>query len=375
MNRLIFLFFALLFAMNSSLAADVQTAGPPVIKIPVFYATQRKKICDEKDPAGKELGEFKTGCGNAWLPISETWKNPSTKRLITNLIAIGCEIDNSRATVVPFIEARGYVAEPSPEKVLKIDENCGHFWKKLRSYAKSSVGKEVYVYIHGFASSGNNAVYSSGILSAHVEAPVIAYTWPSVGKLGLIQGNPELTLSLFKLDKEMIGDDRVLKHLQEFLSDLRSKLDSDVKINIVAHSLGNRLLCRYLNSGQHLKLSSLYFLAADVDKKDFLKTAEYLKEQCSEVVVYHNPKDNVLRLSRASQLLDLDLTEKLGASGFPLPSIRFVDYELIAQPRDLQHYIPFEHFGSICRSGKPAEVAGASKLFIFNRTRIETAEK
>lgn len=363
-----------LFLLSSALpvlAFDVQESGPPVMKVPTFYVTDRAEITSNKVEAGAQLSNLKMGCASVFLPAKE---------LTQALSKLGCTIDQERSTQEPYIEVRGYVAEPEPEKCLKLEES-NDFWQKLSDASK--VSKSIFVYIHGFASSGDNAVYSAGILQSHVEAPVISFTWPSKGTAGLkyirFWGRKRIR-ALYKDDREMIDSPKVMSDLKTFLKDLKGNMPVDTQINLVAHSLGNRLMARYLASDAVEKFDRVYFIAPDVDNDLFVQVARSLRKKARYVAVFHNPKDRVLKLSAANDLLSLKNTDKLGTGGADLTGIEFVDYGKIAQPRSLEylrvlHYVPFEHFANIIHNGYSSVSDKDDSCFIVHRSAIETRKK
>lgn len=370
---------AFLNVSSASGSAKLPLLQPPVVKVPTFYATDRSTITSNQDPKGVVLSELALGCATAMLPPSEEWFQDG-KALKREFASMGWTVDDQTTTVAPFIEVRGYVAEPNPERVLTNVGPCSDFWRRLRVQAEASRQKAVFVYIHGFASSGNNAVYSAGILSSRVEAPVIAFTWPSQGSAGLrplrLIGKERMR-ARYQADRQMIDDPRVLAHLTAFLQELKNNISPDTKVNLVAHSLGNRLLAKYLASGaDDLHFDDIYFLAADVDEDLFMSALKRLPQKAKHSIVYVNPKDRVLKISAANNLLGLKFARKLGHSDFPVPGVEFINYREIAEPKSLdylraQHYIPFEHFGSIYRTGMPYQSKTDNQFFLLRQTNVE----
>lgn len=362
-------------------AFEPKDSGPPVLKVPVFYATDREKITSNKEEVGHKLSSLKTGCATVMVPMQKRFEGEGKESLTEDLNKLGCTIDKTASTMEPYIEIRGYVAEPEPQKVLIDVKDCDDMYEKLKTAAQKS--KSVYVYIHGFASSGNNALYSGGILSANLEAPVVSFTWPSKGTAGMkfirFWGRKRLR-ALYLDDRKMIDDPKVMADLKSFLKELRAKMPPDVSINLVAHSLGNRLMAKYLNSYAEETYQRVYFLAPDVDKDLFIEVAGNLKKKAKYVAVFHNPKDRVLKISAANDLLSLKETDKLGTGGADLTGIEFIDYRKIAEPRSLEflrvlHYVPFEHFANIIRSGI-SNIAGQDEVsYIVRRSVVEKRKR
>ncbi|MCW5822408.1 MAG: alpha/beta hydrolase [Cyanobacteria bacterium TGS_CYA1] len=367
------------FALIPVQAFKAKESGPPIIKVPVFFASDRLKITSNKDESGSKLGPLKLGFAEALLPVSRTYLQDNN--LLPSLTHLGCSLDQNLRTFEPYIEIRGYVAEPEAKDFLQNVEVTRDFWSRLAKASEES--KTVYVYIHGFASSGENSLYSAGIMSASVEAPVVSFTWPSKGTAGLkipkLWGRKRLR-ALYLSDREMIDDKQVMSDLTTFLKDLKSKLPVDTKIILVAHSLGNRLMARYLVTDANEHFERVYFIAPDVDNDLFVQVAGSLKKKAKYVAVFHNPKDRVLKISAANDLLSLKNTDKLGVGGADLTGIEFIDYGSIAEPRSIEflrvlHYLPFEHFGRITRNGISMLSDDGEACFIVHRSVIEKRKK
>lgn len=360
-------------------ASEPQHVGPPVLDVPVFYATDREKLTSNQEEAGAKLAPFTMGCARVFLPYEKRWQ--SGDKLSEQYQKLGWQVDSARNTVKPFIEVRGYVAEPSPQSVLSVEGECSDFWSRLKAQAEVSSDHRVYIYIHGFASSGNNAVYSAGILAAELEAPVIAFTWPSKGTAGLkplrLVGRKRMR-ALYLADREMIDQPQVLADLSIFISKLKTELGPNVKVNLIAHSLGNRLLAKYLASDSTDEFAGVYFLAADVDQQLFMEALKKLQVKSKYTAIYTNKNDRVLKVSAGNDLLGFKISHKLGDANFSVPGVEFIDYGRIAEPRSidylrLMHYVPFEHFGSIVRTGQPFD--DGNRRYLVRRTTIERSRK
>jgi len=363
----------------SARASEPQHVGPPVLDVPVFYATDREKLTSNKEEAGAKLAPFTMGCARVFLPYEKRWQNGDN--LSEQYQKLGWQVDSARDTIKPFIEVRGYVAEPSPQSVLSVEGECSDFWSRLKAQAEVSSDHRVYVYIHGFASSGNNAVYSAGILAAELEAPVIAFTWPSKGTAGLkplrLVGRKRMR-ALYLADRDMIDQPQVLSDLSAFVSKLKTELGPNVKVNLVAHSLGNRLLAKYLAGDATDDFAGVYFLAADIDQRLFMEVLKKLQAKSSYTAIYTNKKDRALKASVANDLLGFKISRRLGDANFSVPEVEFIDYGLIAEPRSIEylklmHYVPFEHFGSIVRTGQPFD--DGNWRYLVRRATIEKSRK
>lgn len=379
-NLLILLFgvFGAGISVQTAFAYTPHELPPPSLKVPTYYATDRLQMTSNKNSDGATLARLTLGEGTVIIPMESRWSvNGGVTAPLDN---IGCTVDPNRSTMMPYIEPRGYVAEPDESKVLE-NVHEADIWPKLLA-AAIKCGK-IYIYIHGFASSGNNALYSAGILSPNVEAPVIAFTWPSKGTAGLkkirVVGKAS-TRELYNADKKMIDNPQVMLDLTELLTEIRTKLPAPVEVNIIAHSMGNRLLSKYLVSDAMEVFDNIYFLSADVEADFFKMVAEKLKVKARNSVVYFNPHDRALKASSINHALNLKFAKILGDARLPVSGIEFVNYDKIAQPdtyefAKLKHYVPFYYLGNMIRLGAPTCSENEGEYFCYRNTKIEKRKK
>lgn len=361
------------FALLKQPEADAQTKveGPPTVEIPVYFATDRAKLGSNEEESDRTLSELKTGTAIVRVPSEPRWYSGSG--LKKALIAQNWKVNPFASTIKPFIELRGYVAETDRSKVLNDVKSGVDFWQDLNARLKSAERKRVYVYIHGFASSGENALYSAGVLSSQLEAPVVAFSWPSAGRVGRGIFGPGSTRALFKNDRKMIDNPNVVNDLANFLSTMRERLAADTEIALVSHSLGGRLLTRLMKDGSSAKFDSLDLIAPDVDKNLFLSALPEMSKRSNDISVYLNPGDKVLYASSLNDLLQLKWSKKLGKAEIPAPGINFVDYQVLAEPRRVGHYLPFDQFASLERTGQPSRLNGQD-FFLYRRSKIVEKE-
>ena len=350
------------------------------VYIPVLYATDRKRIASKLDQDGSTIASLHFGYATVSVPIQTKWLQENNPKLKKHLQALGWKYDPSGVAQKPYIEERGYVAESESRNLVKLN-TAADFWKSLDAYMEFA-SDELFVYIHGFASSGNNAIYSTGVLSSHLEAPVICFTWPSLGIVGLKGKIPFLSKNRvaqnFKRDRKIIDDPRVCADMNSMMQKLNKYVNGRKRISIIAHSLGNRLVVGHLN--QHTKspivFKRLILIAPDVNRDVFANSLDNILSHSEYVVVFTNPADKVLLASSMRDLfIERHKTKKIGKSKGYVPGIEFVNYSAIAQPRgikylSLRHYIPFEHLSSLLKSGTPAQSSSIGQHYVLVNRRI-----
>lgn len=347
------------------IALQPDEVKPPSVRLPVFVVTDRQVIGPKGSQESASLSnDVKKYVSSVNVPLDPQWM-PSANELRDDLLGMGWVVDRSTPCFLPMIEDRGYTAEGARESLVSQPINdIDQFWKNLSKSVETCSNKRLYVYIHGFASSGINSVYTGGVLSSQVQAPVVVFSWPSDGVAGagpkdVISGKGSMTR--FRSEEAIIEDPRVLNHLVGFMEEAKSKLGPSTQFVIIAHSLGNRIMAKYFASGPRVNFAEVYFIAADVSKEGFYHALPGLKSHSAKTIVFSHKHDNVLYASSVNSILSFRLQRKLGLSKFELPGVEFIDYESVAEPFEiagnskhlLKHYLPFEQLGSIVRTGQP----------------------
>lgn len=119
---------------------------------------------------------------------------------------------------------------------------------------------EVFVFVHGFNTSFNAAATSAAHLALASGGPVILYSWPSASKL-------------YRYALDECNNEWSQEHFNQFLEHLLQlkKSNSELQFNIVAHSMGNRLLVRGgpIFSGKQL-FRDIYMVNPDIDAETFV---------------------------------------------------------------------------------------------------------
>jgi esterase/lipase superfamily enzyme len=133
------------------------------------------------------------------------------------------------------------------------------FGNFIEETASNSGTKEVFVIVHGFNTTFAEAAASAAKLAYNVERPVIVFDWPSKGRLtqyGVDAGNNEWSQ----------------EHFDRFLEELKAVKDrSGIKFNLLAHSMGNRLVVRSapVLRSKHL-FDQMYLVDPDFDAETFV---------------------------------------------------------------------------------------------------------
>jgi esterase/lipase superfamily enzyme len=145
------------------------------------------------------------------------------------------------------------------------------------------------IFVHGYNVSFDNAVRRTAQLAYDLqyEGPAIAYSWPSQGEL---------------LDYAVDGNNAewAQPHFEAFVRALAERFEPK-RTNVIAHSMGNRLVTRSLANLAQTGLGpigTVVLAAPDIDRDVFLQLALALKAGARNVVLYASSHDRALQVSK-----------------------------------------------------------------------------
>lgn len=203
----------------------------------------------------------------------------------------------------------------------------------VSEYAKNISRKEVFIYVHGVATSFDKSALTMAQLwhmMGRQGVPII-YTWPS-GRGGILRG--------YNYDRE--SSEFTVLHFKTFLQVLAQNPDID-KINILAHSRGTDVTVSALrelhiyyegreeSTNEQLKLGQVILAAPDIDiqvlNQRFNRGGAYTGPD--RITIYFSRTDKAIKASNwlfdSVYRLGSILVEKIT----PLQAQRFKDLETI----------------------------------------------
>lgn len=211
----------------------------------------------------------------------------------------------------------------------EIYEEVGGF--NLMSALKASPYRQLLVYIHGF-SNLPEAVFEGAVefqalcdQAKKHEVLVLPVVWPCDDDRGIVQDywddQKAADASAFSLA-------RVLQHFLKWREDAKLNPAEDPclkRINMLAHSMGNRGLRETLWAGNKYDLPSgvplifrnTYLVAADIENECVHtgETGELISHASRNVVVYYASDDLALRSSKVTNLKNKIASRRLGHTG------------------------------------------------------------
>ena len=200
----------------------------------------------------------------------------------------------------------------------------GPFMQRL----KESGANQLLLYIHGFNNLPENDIFPrAGELQELCDATrpdeieVVPLIWPCDNDRGLIKDYWDDQKAA---DASAIGFSRILG---KFLSWRDKQVDADTpcykRINIIAHSMGNRVLRGTLESwardygAVQGVFRNIFMVAADVVNESLEKgnSGQYVPSACRNLTVYYASDDFALRSSKVSNLKNKIVSRRLGHTG------------------------------------------------------------
>lgn len=208
-------------------------------------------------------------------------------------------------------------------------EEIGGF--NLMSELKASPYRQLLVYLHGFSNLPEAVFEGAAEFQALCdkkkknEVLVLPVVWPCDDDLGIVKDywddQKAADASAFSLA-------RVLQHFLKWREDTKLNPTHDPclkRINMLAHSMGNRVLRETLrvwnkydlSAGVPLIFRNTYLVAADIENESIHKgeTGELISHASRNVVVYYASDDLALRSSKVANVKNRIASRRLGHTG------------------------------------------------------------
>ncbi len=202
-----------------------------------------------------------------------------------------------------------------------------HFLKRL----KESRYRQILIYIHGYSNLPNDVFKTTQELQALCnkskknEILVIPLIWPCDNDLGLVGDYWDDQKSA---DQSAFSFARILEKFLAWRTEQEKQPNSTPclkRINILSHSMGNRVLRETLRAwnkydlpqGVPMLFRNTFMLAADVVNETLQKgeAGELICHASRNVIVYYASDDLALRASKASNLKNKIASRRLGHTG------------------------------------------------------------
>ncbi len=237
---------------------------------------------------------------------------------------------------IPSIHAAGQIewpngaADPAQHFTLASSKTFANKTAFLRQVAAHTNERETFVFVHGFNTSHDEAVYRAAQMlhDFKVPGPGVLFSWPSAGRISAYA---------YDRDSVLIARDKLTELLHALTTDGR-------RVALVGHSMGSHLIMealRQLNATDQRVLrdgiAAVLLISPDLDEEVFRAQASATGELPRPFYIVGTPQDRALRLSalltgkkgRLGSLRDPSAFEDLGVTA--------LDVSAIAEGRGIEH--------------------------------------
>ena len=277
----------------------------------VFYGTNRATT-GEKKPAlyyGAARGDLQYGYLDVTIPQLHKEADLETQPRWADYIF---DVAASRSRYVLL------------DKIVPLAQDP--FLRALRQQVQSSPSKDIFIFVHGFNNTFEDAARRAAQLAYDLDfdgTPML-YSWPSQG-----------SATAYTVDEAAVGISG--RKMSEFLENVVAHSGAE-RIHVLAHSMGNRALIEALQTylakrapqdRQHI-FGQIVFTAPDVDRDYFKDAIEPLRSAADRITLYASDKDYALRSSQF-----LHGAPRAGSAGTAIIRLRGLDtIDMSAVPAD-----------------------------------------
>ncbi len=203
--------------------------------------------------------------------------------------------------------------------------------KALLTEIKNAKYRQIVLYLHGFSNLPENVFEDAGEFQSLCnkkkagEALIIPVIWPCDNDLGLVKDYWDDQKAA---DQSAFALARMLQKFMEWRGSSEYNPEDDPclkRINILAHSMGNRVLRETISNwrkydqpaGLPLIFRNTFMIAADVLNESLHKgnAGESICHASRNVVVYYASDDLALRASKVANLKNAEASRRLGHTG------------------------------------------------------------
>ncbi len=185
---------------------------------------------------------------------------------------------------------------PDPNKHMILNsvtpiEGRDSFFDRVAGVVGDSDRKEVFVFIHGFNTSFDGAAVRTAQLSVdmNLDGAPILYSWPSAANM-----------FGYAADGRTTANPDEINSLADFLTDVANRTGART-VNLVAHSMGNRVLTRALDviaaREDEALFNEVVMAAPDVGVDEFEDLWPRIVETGSRFTLYASQRDRALQVS------------------------------------------------------------------------------
>lgn len=247
----------------------------------VFYGTNRSRTGDAKPATfyGGDRGELELGHLDVTIPETHKYGElEAESRWSMFTVNLGEQARKQRYVLLV--------------DVTPLDKQ--NFYAQLGQYIGAAPSKDVFVFIHGYNSSFEDAARRAAQLAYDLDfdGTPMMYSWPS-----------RASTSAYTVDEAVVHLSG--QKLSHFLEDVVANSGAE-RIHLIAHSMGNRALIEALQAlnarldpaQRNAPFDQVIFTAPDVDRDYFLEVFDTIRKLADRVTLYASDNDVALQSSK-----------------------------------------------------------------------------
>jgi len=182
-----------------------------------------------------------------------------------------------------------------PFSFVKFNEVRDTSWAEMSAGVNRQITasrqKDLLLFVHGFNVDFEAAMIRTGqvALDLPFNGAVVGYSWPSQG-------------GILKYREDERGNSASVEPFAMFLQQLLTDVPPETRVNIVVHSMGNRLVMKgiaKLPPAAKKPIATLALCAPDVGVANFKELAPGVVQQCERVSLYTSVSDSALVISKS----------------------------------------------------------------------------
>jgi len=233
---------AMLFSCPATIAGEHQQ----ILKVPVIYVTDRQPLKNSFGPRRLLEKDTVSGLRSGVVEVCVPQTN-------SEQLADWQKTENiTPADAMQAPEIKQFNCHSTADL-------SGEFDTAVKDQLTRSPKKELFVFIHGFNNSFDVAAENAAQLAVCTGCPVVLYSWPSASKL-------------YRYSLDECNNEWSQEHFNQFLEHLLQLKDKQgCKLNLVAHSMGNRLFVRAVPvlAGKGI-FNDIFMVNPDFDAETFI---------------------------------------------------------------------------------------------------------
>lgn len=250
-------------------------------RLPVFFATDRTFTGSAKQFSFNQMDKDRLNCGLCMMRTRLSI-NDVNHKFLGHLKSIGGGCDFT-ATVKEKMGIRSVDANMSVDELIFA----------LRDAIHKSNTNQLVINVHGCCVTFPETTCGASEFALWTRVPVLLYAWstPGISEKLPIPYKTTYDYSEYHAERTKNRFNVLMARILEAFP--------DVRVSIVCHSLGTRIVTDFCRTAKYLKRqpNEIFFLNSDIDVEDFLQYKNDIQASADRIFVFISTNDQTLGLS------------------------------------------------------------------------------